>query len=262
MTDWDTRFAAARVARHLPRGGCRAGTIGDGLGRPAQLAATAAAALALAAMVIVLVPGLRARLLATRASLRRSSSPGAGCYDLFAGRLLGGLYDVVSRDAAAAVRAIDEPAVLEIGPGPGDLAVRLARLVPTLRLTGLDVDAGMVALAARKAAEAGVAGRARFVEGDVAAIPFPDATFDLVVSTLSVHHWPDAAVGFAEVRRVLRPGGRAIICDLPDRWGRLETGAPGLAESARRGGFEAAAVDTVRWPGPVRLVRRAVLERG
>jgi ubiquinone/menaquinone biosynthesis C-methylase UbiE len=218
--------------------------------------------LALGGAVLMAVPGPRARLLAARASLRRSSSPGAGCYDLLAGRLLGGLYDAVAREAAANVAGIGAPEVLEVGPGPGDLAVRLARLVPDLRLTGLDVDGAMVEIAGRKAAMAGVSGRVRFVEGDVASIPFPDRSFDLVVSTFSAHHWPDAATGFAEIRRVLGPGARAIVCDLPDRWGRFETGAPGLVESARRGGFDTVAVGSIRWPGPIAVVRRAIMGRG
>jgi len=214
-----------------------------------------------ATAAVLAAPAARARLAAARASLRRSSSPGASFYDLLAGRLLGGLYDQVARDAAAAVDGRETPEVLEIGPGPGDLAIRLASLVPGLRLTGLDLDPAMVAIAGRKAAEAGITARVRFVEGDVASLPFADASFDLVLSTFSVHHWPDAAAGFAEVRRVLRPGGRAIVCDLPDCWGRIETGAPGLAVSARRGGFDTMAVTAVRWPGPVEVVRRAHLLR-
>jgi ubiquinone/menaquinone biosynthesis C-methylase UbiE len=53
-----------------------------------------------------------------------------------------------------------------------------------------------------------------FVVGDAAALPFADATFDLVVSTLSLHHWDDAIVGLSEIARVLRPGGKALIWDV------------------------------------------------
>jgi ubiquinone/menaquinone biosynthesis C-methylase UbiE len=223
--------------------------------------ALAAGLLVLALASIRAGPGARARLAGARESLRRSSSPGAGLYDLLAGRLLGGLYDTVARDVAGSIGGLEAPEVLEVGPGPGDLAVRLARLVPRGRITGLDVDAAMVAIAERKVAAAGVGGRVRFVVGDVSAIPFPDASFDLVVSIFSVHHWPDAAGGFAEVRRVLRPGARGLVFDLPDRWGRFETGAPGLGGSARRGGFDQVAVSPIGWPCRLRVVRRAVLDR-
>jgi ubiquinone/menaquinone biosynthesis C-methylase UbiE len=49
--------------------------------------------------------------------------------------------------------------------------------------------------------------------GDVTALAFPDASFDLVVSTLSMHHWADPTSGLAEIGRVLRPGASALIWD-------------------------------------------------
>jgi ubiquinone/menaquinone biosynthesis C-methylase UbiE len=53
----------------------------------------------------------------------------------------------------------------------------------------------------------------RFQVGDVAALPFADNSVDLVVSTLSLHHWDDPAAGFNEIVRVLGPGGQAWIYD-------------------------------------------------
>jgi len=50
-----------------------------------------------------------------------------------------------------------------------------------------------------------------FLVGDVASMPFPDGTFDLLVSTMSMHHWADPAAGLVEVNRVLRPGSRALV---------------------------------------------------
>ncbi|MFH1474462.1 MAG: class I SAM-dependent methyltransferase, partial [Chloroflexota bacterium] len=98
--------------------------------------------------------------------------------------------------------------------------------------------------------------RLSFVVGDVVALPFPDASFDLVTSSFSVHHWPDAAAGFAEIRRVLRPGRRALVYDLPDRWGRFETKAPPLGAAAAAGGFVGGTVVPLRWPGRLRIVNR------
>jgi SAM-dependent methyltransferase len=193
---------------------------------------------------------------ATPGSWSTCSAPSALAYDLTFGRLLGGLYDRVASELAAELAGVAAPVVLEVGPGPGGLATRLARRVPSLRLTGIDVDEAMVERARARADGEGLADRVRFDVGDVGALPFPDGTFDLVTSTFSVHHWPDAAAGFAEIRRVLRPGGRAIVYDLHDAWGRLETRARPLAEAAAAGGFDAATVRPVRWPGPFSVVRR------
>jgi SAM-dependent methyltransferase len=189
------------------------------------------------------------------------SAPSARWYEVAADALLGGLYRRMADDLAAVVAAIQAPEVLEVGPGPGALAVELARRVPDLRLSGLDVDPAMVELARARALREGLADRLEFVVGDVAALPFPDASFDLVTSSFSAHHWPDGAAGFGEIRRVLRPGGRAIVYDLPDRWGHFETKALGLAEAATAGGFDDAFVSPFRWPGRLGLVRRLGVAR-
>ena len=184
------------------------------------------------------------------------SAPSARLYDMAAGALLGGLYRRMADDLATAMAGIQAPEVLEIGPGPGNLAIELTRRVADLRLTGLDIDPSMVERAVARAERAGIQDRVTFRVGDVAALPFPDASFDLVTSSFSVHHWPDAPAGFAEIRRVLRPAGRAIIYDLPDRWGHLERKAPHLADVAAAGGFAGAQTEPFRWPGAIALTNR------
>ena len=72
----------------------------------------------------------------------------------------------------------------------------------------------MVAEAGRCAAQAGLGSRVTFRKGDVQRIPFPDASLDLVVSTLSLHHWSDPLPVLDEVARVVRPGGSFLIFDL------------------------------------------------
>ncbi len=188
------------------------------------------------------------------------SAPSAQIYDRTFGWLLGDLYRRMADDLARSVAALAAPEVLEIGPGPGGLAVELARRHAGLRLTGLDIDPAMVERAAVRARRERLDDRLAFVVGDVAALPFPDASFDLVTSSFSVHHWPDAAAGFAEIRRVLRPGGRVIVYDLPDRWGRLETKAPPLGEVAAAGGFVDGTATPFAWPGRLAFVRRLEVE--
>src|SRR5262249_60382066 len=118
----------------------------------------------------------------------------------------------LSADAAAPAPA--RARVLEVGCGPGRLAIRLARQ-HGLDVTGLDLDPAMIQRARANAAHPGNGDQRwpSFLVGDVAALAFPDRSFDLVVSTLSMHHWADPAAGLAEIGRVLRPGGRALIWD-------------------------------------------------
>ena len=151
-------------------------------------------------------------------NIQRYSMPNAGLYDVVTGLLFRGRYREIA-DAIAA-EAPEGSEVLDVSCGPGTVLVELARIAPTLRTTGVDIDAGMIARAERKAARLardhrpGSARSPRFVVADVAAMPFPDESFDLVVSSYAAHHWPDRHAGLMEVNRVLRPGGRAIIWDI------------------------------------------------
>jgi ubiquinone/menaquinone biosynthesis C-methylase UbiE len=136
----------------------------------------------------------------------------AGVYDTLTRRLLGPLYRRIAADVAAVVP--DGAQILEVGCGPGLLSLRLARR-HRLEVTGLDLDPAMITRAQANAdrPENGDQRRPSFLVGDVAALAFPDRSFDLVVSTLSMHHWADPAAGLAEIGRVLRPGARALIWD-------------------------------------------------
>ncbi len=173
-----------------------------------------------------------------------------------------GFWKLVTADVAAALDGLDGAELLEVGPGSGSLAVWIARRLPGTRLTGIDISAAMVARANERAAREGVAARVRFETGDATALAFPDASFDVVVSTLSVHHWAAAPRGFAEIRRVLRPGGRALVYDLRDGITRFHGGARPLAEVAAKGGWPGAVSERVPWPwGFLSLFRRLELVR-
>jgi ubiquinone/menaquinone biosynthesis C-methylase UbiE len=103
--------------------------------------------------------------------------------------------------------------VLDVGCGTGTLAVVAARAAEGVKVTGLDADGSILARARRRAAEAGL--EIRFDEGTSTALPYPDASFDVVLSTLMFHHLPDEAKRETadEVARVLRPGGRLVVAD-------------------------------------------------
>jgi deazaflavin-dependent oxidoreductase (nitroreductase family) len=118
---------------------------------------------------------------------------------------------LVVRRATARIRS---GLALDLGCGPGHLVVELATAAPDLGVTGLDLSAELLAKAEARARAHGVGERVSFRRGDAALIPYPDASLDLVVSTLSLHHWQDPPAVFDEVARVLRPDGAFVIFDL------------------------------------------------
>jgi ubiquinone/menaquinone biosynthesis C-methylase UbiE len=105
--------------------------------------------------------------------------------------------------------------VLDVGCGTGTLAVAAWRKVrPEGEVTGVDASPEMVELARRKAKKNGAG--AQFKVAPIEGLPFPDGSFDAVLSTFMLHHLPDdlKEKGFAEVHRVLKPGGRLVAVDL------------------------------------------------
>ena len=104
--------------------------------------------------------------------------------------------------------------VLDLGTGPGHVAIQFGQQRPDLRIVGLDLAAHMVKQATRNAAKTGLDGRGIWPQGDAHRLPFAGGSFDLVISSFALHHWADPLRIFNEIARVLRPGGRYYIADL------------------------------------------------
>ncbi|WP_372791377.1 class I SAM-dependent methyltransferase [Paraconexibacter sp.] len=116
-------------------------------------------------------------------------------------------------DVVRAAGITDGQTVLDIACGSGNATVPAALTGATV--TGLDLTPELFDDARRRGAAAGV--RFELVEGDAEALPFPDESFDVVISTFGIMFAPRHAVAAAEVVRVLRPGGRfALACWTPD----------------------------------------------
>jgi len=122
--------------------------------------------------------------------------------------------DEYRRLAAKTAAAIQAGRVLEIGSGPGLIAIEIATLLPGVQVIGLDLSETMIDIAAGNARDKGVSARVAFREGNAAKMPFDDASFDWVISSGSLHHWQEPNHIFQEVHRVLKPGCRALISDL------------------------------------------------
>jgi ubiquinone/menaquinone biosynthesis C-methylase UbiE len=100
--------------------------------------------------------------------------------------------------------------ILDLGSGPGYLAIEIAKRSPSLQVYGIDLSKQMVKIARRHAK--GI-DNARFVFGNAAKLPFKDNSIDLVISTGAMHHWKTQRLVFDECYRVLKTGQEAWIYD-------------------------------------------------
>jgi ubiquinone/menaquinone biosynthesis C-methylase UbiE len=105
--------------------------------------------------------------------------------------------------------------VLDVGTGPGFVAIAVARLLQgsACKVVGLDLSRAMLALAAENAAKAGLDDMLTWREGDARAMPFDDGEFDFVVSNDSLHHWEHPPAVMNEIARVLKKDGQCIVHD-------------------------------------------------
>jgi ubiquinone/menaquinone biosynthesis C-methylase UbiE len=138
----------------------------------------------------------------------------AGHYDLFSGLMGMGANRPNSRMVIelAGIQAGDK--VLDVGCGTGSLTLTAKTYAgPEGEAYGIDAAPEMIAAARNKAAQAGM--QVNFKVGLMEALDFEAASFDVVISRLAIHHLPDdlKGKGFAEILRVLKPGGRLLIAD-------------------------------------------------
>ncbi len=141
--------------------------------------------------------------------------------------------------------------VLEIGAGSGAMAAELLAVLPDITMTVTDVDPMMVDAASARLWPFG--GRATVQVADATSLPFPDASFDAVVSWIMLNHTVEWEKALAEAVRVARPGGEVVGYDL------LSTAPLRLLHQAERARFRMIRFDDLRDAVRTLPVEQAVL---
>lgn len=96
--------------------------------------------------------------------------------------------------------------LLDLGAGPGDLAVEICRRFAGAEVTALDLSPAMTGLAEEKIKRAGFSGRVLLLRADAKATELPGGSFDFVISNNLIHHIPEPGAVFSEIARLCRPG--------------------------------------------------------
>jgi ubiquinone/menaquinone biosynthesis C-methylase UbiE len=135
--------------------------------------------------------------------------------------------------------------VLDVACGPGIVVEALARFA--LEVVGCDITPAMLDKARQRCAAAGLS-NVRFTPGRAEALPFDDASFDVVVSRSAVHHFSEPTAAFREMARVVKPRGRVITVDVQSS----ETPADAALHNA---------LEILRDPSHVRMLPKSELQR-
>ncbi len=136
----------------------------------------------------------------------------AGRYDLLNRVLTFGI-DVSWRRRALAL--LSPPVhVLDLATGTADFAMGLVRRFPSVRVTGIDLTPAMLEIGRRKVAASGCASQVDLLEGNAQALPFAEASFDVVTCAFGFRNFSDKPRALAEAARVLRPGGALLVLEL------------------------------------------------
>lgn len=117
------------------------------------------------------------------------------------------------RKKVVKIAAAENPKhILDVATGTGDLAIALTKANPE-KITGIDISNGMLEVGRKKVAEKGMASTITLQQADSENLPFEDNTFDVVSVAFGVRNFENLEKGLSEIRRVLKPGGKALVLE-------------------------------------------------
>lgn len=138
----------------------------------------------------------------------------APAYDFMNRAMTFGIDKLWRRRAVKMVAQAKPSAILDVATGTGDLAIRLARTIPGAKVTGIDLSEEMLRIGRHKVQKANLHNRISLTKADCLSLPFPDNTFDAVTVAYGVRNFEQLDRGYAEMARVLRPGGTLCVIEL------------------------------------------------
>lgn len=145
-------------------------------------------------------------------------------YDLLNRLLSAGIDRRWRRAAVALLAPAPGERILDLATGTADVPVALLRCQGDLRVVGVDLTPGMLALGRRKLARLGLSSRGLLVAGDACSLPLAGGSFDGALVAFGVRNVASPVAALAELRRVVRPGGRLVVLEFstpPGPLGRL-----------------------------------------
>ena len=134
-------------------------------------------------------------------------------YDLL-NRFLSGGIDIGWRKRAIRQLIPYHPGtILDVATGTGDMAILMTRYLPSARITGIDISAGMLDIGKQKITRLKLDSRIQLQMGDSERILFPDNSFDAVTVAFGIRNFEDLEKGLSEMLRILKPGGRLLVLE-------------------------------------------------
>jgi ubiquinone/menaquinone biosynthesis C-methylase UbiE len=115
---------------------------------------------------------------------------------------------------AIALGPAEKALVLDAGTGPGRIPVLMCQMQPQWQIIAIDLAKSMLQIASQHIQQANLQSRIHLQLVDAKCLPYEDEKFDMVVSNSLVHHLPDPASFFSEIKRVLKPNGAIFLRDL------------------------------------------------
>lgn len=149
----------------------------------------------------------------------------ARVYDLMNRLMTAGLDRRWRAFAARQLALTDGDSALDVGTGTGDLAIAAAQMYPGVRIVGVDFTPEMLERGREKLERLNLGERVRLQVGDGARLDFPDDTFDACCSAFVARNLADLPGGLAEMRRVVKPGGRIVCLEISHPRNKLFSGA-------------------------------------